>query len=252
MVTIQKKLTPYNFSLMSNKKNQYIVIHYVGAVSTAKNNVDYYAREELQKSAHYFVDEISIWQSVEDKDRAWHCGGGLQGINGHTFYGICTNSNSIGIEMCVKKDANGNWYFEEETVKNTVDLVKMLMQKYNIPIDRVIRHYDVTGKNCPAPYVDETNWKNFKDKILANEGVLSVTQYEELKAENKALKEEISALKNAIGTVYKTIDDVPDYYKEVVKQMIDEGAIKGISTNNLNLPEMMVRTFVIASRSDVV
>lgn len=248
MVEIQKKLTPYNFALMNNRKILYIVIHYVGAVSTAKNNVDYYAREKLQASAHYFVDEISIWQSVEDKDRAWHCGGGLQGENGHTYHGICTNSNSIGIEMCCKKDQYGNWYFAPETVKNTVDLVKMLMKKHNIPIDRVVRHYDVTGKICPAPYIDSAEWQVFKEKIIANEGVLDMTQYKELKEENKALKAEILALKDIVGKVYKTIDDIPDYYKPTIEKLINEGAIKGTDENNLNLPEILVRTLVIRER----
>ena len=78
MLPIQKKLTPYNYTAMSNKQNLYIVIHYVGGVSTAKNNVDYYAREKLSASATYFVDETSIWQCVEEYNRAWHCGGGLQ------------------------------------------------------------------------------------------------------------------------------------------------------------------------------
>lgn len=168
MLPIQQKLTPHNYTQMENKKNPYIVVHYVGAVSTAKNNVEYYAREKLQASAHYFVDETSIWQSVLDSNKAWHCGGGLQGANGHTFYGKCTNSNSIGIEMCCKKTADGKWYFEEETVKNTVDLIKYLMEKYDVPIDRVIRHYDVTGKNCPAPYVDENAWSKFKERIVGN------------------------------------------------------------------------------------
>lgn len=170
MVEINKKLTPYNFTAMSNKKNQYIVMHYVGAVSSAENNAVYYAREKLKASAHYFVDEKSIWQSVEDSNSAWHCGGGLQGVNGHTFYGKCTNSNSIGIEMCVKKDEKGNWYFEPDTVKNTIDLVKMLMEKHKIPIDRVIRHFDVTGKICPAPYVDKpVEWDNFKALLTVQE-----------------------------------------------------------------------------------
>ena len=167
MIPIQEMLTPYNYTAMSNKQNLYIVVHYVGAVSTAKNNAVYYSREKLQASAHYFVDETSIWQSVKDKDRAWHCGGGLQGSNGHTFYQKCTNYNSIGIEMCVKKTSDGRWYFEEETIKNTVDLVKHLMAKHNIPIERVIRHYDVTGKNCPAPYVNESEWAKFKEKVMS-------------------------------------------------------------------------------------
>lgn len=166
---INKKLTPYNYTSMSNKKNEYIVIHYVGAESTAKNNADYFANNKVQASAHYFVDSKEIWQCVEDKNASWHCGGGLQGSNGHSFYGKCKNSNSIGIEMCCFKDGAGRWFFAAETVKNTVELVKELMGKHNIPIEKVIRHYDVTGKNCPAPYVDDKKWEEFKimlkDKI---------------------------------------------------------------------------------------
>jgi len=167
MLPIQKKLTPYNFTAMNNKKNEFIVIHYVGAVSTAYNNVVYYAGQKLEASATYFVDQISIWQSVEDFNRAWHCGGGLQGSKGHSFYQICTNNNSIGIEMCVKKTSAGKWYFEPETVQNTIELVQYLMKKYNIPINKVIRHYDVTGKICPEPYVnDESVWNDFKNRVL--------------------------------------------------------------------------------------
>ena len=256
MVEIQKKLTPYNFTLMSNKKNLYIVIHYVGAVSTAKNNADYYARTKLQASAHYFVDETSIWQSVEDSNRAWHCGGGLQGKNGHTLHGICTNSNSIGIEMCCKKDKNGNWYFEANTVKNTIDLVKVLMKKHNIPIDRVIRHYDVTGKNCPAPYVDETQWNNFKNKILTNEGVLTLTQYEELKKENEGLKEQINYIKKIVETIEKSTEKVynytvelPEWGKPTIQKLLNKGLYKGASESDLNLPENLLRTLVINDRA---
>lgn len=170
MLNFQKKITPYNRTKLQNKKNEYIVIHYVGAVSTAKNNVDYYASKKLGKSASYFVDEKSIWQCVEDSDAAWHCGGKLQGSGGHKFYGKCTNNNSIGVEMCCKKTASGQWYFEDETVKNTVHLVRYLMGKHNIPIEKVIRHYDVTGKNCPEPYINEARWSAFKKMITEGAG----------------------------------------------------------------------------------
>lgn len=166
MIKINKKLTPYNYTAMSNKKNKFIVIHYVGSESTAKNNADYFASQKLQASAHYFVDSNSIWQSVEDWNSSWHCGGGLQGSGGHTYYGICKNSNSIGIEMCCFQDAIGKWFFAAETVSNTIELVRYLMDKHNIPIENVIRHYDVTGKICPAPYVNETEWAKFKQSIV--------------------------------------------------------------------------------------
>lgn len=174
MKEIKRKLTPYNFTDMNGKKNEFIVIHYVGAVSTAADNATYFANNRLKSSAHYFVDEKEIWQSVEDYDASWHCGGGLQGSGGHTYYGICKNSNSIGVEMCVKKNADGQWYFEEQTLKNTAKLVKYLMNKYSVPESKVIRHYDVTGKDCPYGFIGESKWKEFKNRLKAD---VAVTDY---------------------------------------------------------------------------
>ena len=42
------------------------------------------------------------------------------------------------------------WYFTEETLNNAVRLAKILMKKYNIPIERVVRHYTISGKICPG------------------------------------------------------------------------------------------------------
>lgn len=78
--------------------------------------------------------------------------------NGGAWYKICTNSNSIGIEMCCT-----NSDVSQKTVNNTIELVKYLMDKYSIPTSHVIRHYDVTNKMCPAPMVNNpTRWEAFK------------------------------------------------------------------------------------------
>lgn len=248
-----KKLTPYNFTAMSNKQNLYIVIHYVGGVSTAKNNVDYYAREKLSASATYFVDETSIWQCVENHNRAWHCGGGLQGSGGHAFYKKCTNSNSIGIEMCCKKTSAGKWYFEDETVRNTVDLTKYLMKKYSIPIDRVIRHYDVVGKICPEPYVrDETAWNNFKN-MLINEEEEEMTAQE--KANFEALQKEVETLKNTVHDlanpmIYAWVDDnMPEWARDTVTKLMQKGYLKGDDEGKLNLTYDMLRIMVMLDRA---
>lgn len=170
MLNIQRKLTPYNFTDKNSiARIKYIVIHYVGSVSSAASNAAYFASKYLGSSAHYFVDELSIWQSVDDADIAWHCGGGIQGSSYHQYYKQCLNSNSIGIEMCVKKDAAGNWYFESGTIVNTLALVRYLMSKYNVPLENVIRHADVTGKSCPEPYcysaAHDKAWSDFKNQI---------------------------------------------------------------------------------------
>lgn len=139
---------------------KYIVIHYTGNDGdTDERNGDYFRDRVVQASAHYFVDDDSITQSVPDNYIAWHCGGGSQGNGGKTHLGKCFNTNSIGIEICddVK---NGIIYPSAKTIQNALELTRHLMKKYNIPKENVIRHYDVTGKLCPAYWVDNARWKS--------------------------------------------------------------------------------------------
>ena len=158
MVKINRKITQVNYTPLTNKRNMWLVIHYVGAVSTAKANAQYFEKEKRNASANYFVDENEIWQVVDDYNGAWHVGA-------NKYYNSCRNNNSIGIEMCCKRSGT-KWYFEEQTVTNTIELVKELMKKYNIPIERVCRHFDCTGKICPEPYVrDEVAWANFLKRV---------------------------------------------------------------------------------------
>lgn len=164
MPEIQKKLTQVNRTISNSRKIKYLVIHYVGAVSSAKNNVDYFYSEKRNASAHYFVDEKEIWQCVDDSNISWHCEGSKEYLND------CRNKNSIGIELCCKKDEAGNWYFEKQTIQNAVELVRYLMELHGIKIENIIRHYDVTHKICPEPFVrDEQTWKNFKRRVNMQE-----------------------------------------------------------------------------------
>lgn len=159
---IKKLLTTTNYNKGNGKQNKYIVVHYVGATGGAEANCRYFQRNYRGASAHYFVGHKGeVWQCVEDQDIAWHCGAKKYK---HPY---CRNSNSIGIEMCCRQNlSNGTWYFEDETVNTTIVLIKELMKKYNIPAANVIRHYDVTGKVCPEPYVrDAGAWNTFKASL---------------------------------------------------------------------------------------
>ena len=64
-----------NFTQTGSRKIAYIVIHYTANNGdTAANNIKYFETAGRNASAHYFVDENEIWQSVRDGDIAWHCG----------------------------------------------------------------------------------------------------------------------------------------------------------------------------------
>lgn len=169
---INKYLTPLNYAPGTADRIKYLVIHYVGALGGAKANCQWYASGYRGASAHYYVGfDGEIWQSVEDNNIAWHCGAKSY------KHPECRNANSIGIEMCVRNNGNmsdtsRDWYFEDATVKSTIELTKWLMKKYNISPDHVIRHHDVTGKICPNPYVfnqGEHTWKGFKEAISLSE-----------------------------------------------------------------------------------
>ena len=168
---INKLLTPYNLNRLGDTSRiKYIVIHYVGATGGAEANCRYYASKYIGASAHYYVGfGGEIWQSVEDGDIAWHCGAKAY------RHPECRNSNSIGIELCVRNKGSQaaesrDWYFEEATVTAATMLTRELMEKYGVPADRVIRHYDVTGKICPNPYVynhTAHTWEAFKAALTA-------------------------------------------------------------------------------------
>lgn len=152
-----KQANGANFAHGRTQPVQFLVIHYTANNGdTVQNNLDYFAGNAVGASAHYFVDENGYGQSVKDQDTAWHCGANQY------KHPDCRNANSIGIELCSKKDSRGNYYFMDQTVYNAAALARQLMQTYGIDRSHVLRHYDVTGKRCPAPMVDNpTLWENF-------------------------------------------------------------------------------------------
>ena len=203
---------------------RYIVLHYTaGNGDTARNNCDYYHRVGgLQASAHYFVDEHGVMQSVRECDTAWHCGARAY------WHPECRNGNSIGIEMCSRKRADGSYYIKPETVANAAALAREIMQRYGIDTEHVVRHYDVTGKRCPMPWVDDpAQWTAF---------LATLTPEHPNEEEEEPM------------TRYNKIDDVPAWARSTVKEMMDAGALQGDDQGRLDLSLDMIRGMVIGKR----
>mgnify|MGYP001713707851 CR=1 FL=1 len=82
-----------------------------------------------------------------------------------------TNISIAGIQTvlalkCVQEKIKMVSFIKEETVTNAIKLTKFLMEKYDISVENIIRHYDVTGKICPRSFVeDEKLWLAFKDRL---------------------------------------------------------------------------------------
>lgn len=159
----------------------YIVVHYTAGTSSkeAKNTVSGWSNDPSQASANYVVDRNKIVHTVPDDEAfyTWHCG-----TDGKYYHPKCRNNNSIGIEM--QSDYDGvfkgyknlkypedwdKWYLREDVVENTAKLVAYLMNKYGLKdVDtQVLRHYDITHKECPYTMCGkyEKNWVDFKQRV---------------------------------------------------------------------------------------
>lgn len=240
-MNITQNLITCNFTKRTSKVNEWIVIHYFGSLGDDSGVVQYFNRDGVNASAHYALDDDSITQAVLDSNTAWHCGD--SGIG--TFKGKCCNANSIGIEVRPYKLSTAtmgagdkDWYFHAQTIVNLTWLVKMLMAKYNIDADHVIRHFDVTAKWCPRPWMG--------DDINSYYGKSGNQLWAEFKAALTAESEDSMPR-------YNTIDEVPEWGKKTVQKLIDSKAFNdGDSTtpaiDGLNLSEDMIRTFVANDR----
>lgn len=154
-----------------NRTIKYLAIHYTAGASSAPGKAKSMKsgwERTRRASADFGVDDTTIIQFNPDL-KNYHCwsvgdpqktaGGGAQ------LFGKAINRNTISIEMCsnLTKGYNHNavnhegWFFTEATLDNAVKLAKMLMRKFNIPIEQVVRHYDISGKICPGV----VSWNNY-------------------------------------------------------------------------------------------
>jgi len=154
------------------KKVKGIVVHYTASSGdTAAGEAKYFGNgaEGRHASAHMFVDEKEAICIIPLDEVAFHANESgkskISKLNGSTdeFPNGNANIYTIGVEMCTMK---GKLDVSEKVEKNTVDIVAQLLNKFDLSADDIYRHYDITGKDCPKPFVSDTDrWKEFKKKV---------------------------------------------------------------------------------------
>ncbi|MBC5668236.1 MULTISPECIES: N-acetylmuramoyl-L-alanine amidase family protein [Eubacterium] len=128
-----------------------IVVHYVGNPgTTAQQNHDFYAGDQSNVSSHFVVGlDGEIIQCIP--------------INEWSAASNWRNNDTISIEVC-HPDETGK--FKKKTYSSLVKLVAWLENVCDIDESHVIRHYDITKKECPRYFVQhEDKWKTFKKNV---------------------------------------------------------------------------------------
>ena len=235
----------YNRSNRGGTPIRYIVVHDTGNPSRGANataHYNYFNGGDRSSSADFFVDDTQVL-CVNDyyKFYTWHCG------DGRGKYGI-TNRNSVGIEFCINVDSD-----RDKTLARTAQLVRELMQELNIPIDRVVRHYDASRKNCPQSMSGNgwAQWYKFKEKLKVED--LTMAQYEELKNEISQLTETVKVLVTELHDlkhpmIYNYIDNnMPEWAREAVSWAVENGILNG-DGKGLNLDDKDLRFITMMYR----
>jgi N-acetylmuramoyl-L-alanine amidase len=129
---------------------QYITVHETGNTSVGATALAHAKLQQngnsRQASWHFTVDDgDTIYQSIPTNEIGYHAGDGSGD----------GNRKSIGIEICVNSDGNFT-----KAKNNAAWLIDYLMDKYNIPIDRVVQHNHWSGKNCPEK-IRKEGWEKF-------------------------------------------------------------------------------------------
>ena len=137
---------------------KFITVHYVANPgSSAMANRNYFNGladgHGVSASAHFIIGlDGEIIQCVPLGCVSW--------ANGN----MESNRRSITIECCHPTD---DGHFNEATLESLKKLVSWLCEKYGVSRDGIIRHYDVTGKDCPRYFVAHPDeWEAFKDSVV--------------------------------------------------------------------------------------
>lgn len=159
----------YRTKYQSRRKSaiEWIVVHYTGTATSAIANARAIERElKDPRSTHYFVDGEQVIAVVPETRAAWHVGGpDKKDTPPEKRKKIPVyNGNAIGVDLCEdkiiydkqhKSVKDQDWYFTDETEATAAELIAQIMRRHSIPIEHVVRHYDVTGKWCPRPFVGD-------------------------------------------------------------------------------------------------
>lgn len=162
-VKITKGYIGQHITRMDGRPVSYIAIHYTAGGSSKIGSAMSVRKvfEKRSASADFVVDDGQIVQinpnisnyycwAVGDKENVYSGGGSL--------YKKATNRNTVSIEICsnLTKQTSASvpnhsgWFFTDAALKHAIHLVRYLMVMYKVPKERVVRHYDISGKLCPG------------------------------------------------------------------------------------------------------
>lgn len=136
-----------------------LVIHWTaneGKGANAVANRNYFNKSTTEASAHYCVDDKQIVRCLPENELGYHVGAKSYKPDALKMLSSYPNNCTIGIEMCVNSEGDFQVMY-----RRTVELAADILKRYKWGVDKLWRHFDITGKNCPAYFVGDDFARRF-------------------------------------------------------------------------------------------
>ena len=158
----------YQVPAHNANSHEYFAVHYLGV-----NGENPYLYGGGYGGTFYVSKSGEVYQAAKVTDKLWHVGAS----SGFSYiHPDARNNNTIGVECATytasgRNDDDETWYFTEATQVAAAKLAACVALEYNIPLDHILRHGDITTKNCPSPLKRDagkgTNWtwEKFKSEV---------------------------------------------------------------------------------------
>lgn len=242
MVPIVKQLCPenkYSIKCPYTRVPRNIVVHNTGNCASADNEVAYMLRNSYEISFHAAVDDIKVIEAIPFGRNAWASGDSTGPGN---MYGI-------HIEICYSNYAPEKTSLSESEVyakftvaeRNAAEYIAGLLKEYGWGLDKVTKHQDYDGKYCPHRTLD-LGWRRFLkmvEKYFKEAGDMTAEEVRKIAQEEYVRR----------NPIYNTLDEVPSYWRDDIRAMMDAGIIAGTGGGKLGLTHSECKAAVIVYRA---
>ena len=230
-----------------------ITIHNTEDLENVCDDAEQYARATWPNQnmgtarVHYYIDDVSCWQLLDETEIGWHAGTGTFGAG---------NRDTVSIEIIM--DGSGS-EADRAAIERGALLAAVLLNRYGFGCDRLHTHREWNGKQCPLFLLPR--WEAFKEKV---NGYLKEIKEEEeamgILAEVNVMRDKLEATlkeqEKVQGKRYHTLGDITsEYYRPTIDKLINKGVLKGKGGDGedteIDLSEDAVRLLVILDRTGV-
>lgn len=147
----------YNIKCPYSMTPEFIVVHNTANDASANKEISYMKTNNKEVSFHFAVDDKEVVQGIPLDRNAWHAGDGGKGKG---------NRKGIAIEICYSKSGGERF---DKAEQNTAKFIASLLKQYGWGIDKVTKHQDYSGKNCPERTLNY-GWERFLNMIRSEMG----------------------------------------------------------------------------------